>query len=65
LVLGTFFQGYVSGEEKMKRIEDRLACTRFFPPPEYSLTPLLVAEHAFDKDPSLPPLTVGELDKVW
>jgi RNA exonuclease 1 len=32
-VPGTFFQGYVSGEEKMKRIEARLACMRFFPRP--------------------------------
>jgi hypothetical protein len=29
-VPGTFFQGYVSGEEKMKRIEARLASERAF-----------------------------------
>lgn len=29
-VLGTFFQGPVSGEEKKRRIEARLACMRLF-----------------------------------
>jgi hypothetical protein len=51
-VLGTFFQGPVSSEKK-RRIEARLACMSFFSPTECPLRPPLLAERAFDKDPSL------------
>lgn len=60
-VLGTFFQGPVSGEEKKRRIEVRIACMHFFSLPNASLTLSLAAERAFDKDPALYLLTLQQM----
>ena len=51
-VLGTFFQRPISGKEEKRFIEVRLACMRFFSPPNTSDT-AAVAGRTFDKDPSL------------
>ena len=61
-VLGTFFQGPVSGEKKKETHRSPIHCL-YAPlfPFEYPLTPPLVAERTFDRDPSLYSLSLQQM----
>ncbi|KAI6037556.1 hypothetical protein EDC04DRAFT_3141981 [Pisolithus marmoratus] len=60
-VLGSFFQGPISSEEKRKRTEARLACTSSFSRPRSISRPWPAAERAVGKDPSQYVLTLQEM----